>query len=242
VARHLVPSERSAQAARRVLHGQGFAEPFYTAAQCKYSLLAITCTRGVAAAQSCRQCPTPHAMPLLQAFAQPSAQADRLRRPLSSTLGRTSTQTMPLPPDPSSPWFFVFFVAMWLAVTGLLAFVSGWFSLATRWRAQGSASGERFRMRSATLGAKFLPVSYGNCLTVTVSEQGLGLSIFLLFRLLSPPLFIPWSEISSVSEGRFLFFRHVVVQPTSHWSRIKLYGAVGSKVLAASRGRTSSAA
>ena len=149
---------------------------------------------------------------------------------------------MSVQPDPSSPWFIVFFAAMWFGVTGLLAIVSGWTGLATYWRAQSTPTGERFRMTSASMGARLLPVGYGNCLSVTVSERGLGVSIPLPFRFLCPPLFIPWSDIDRVAEGRFLFFRYVVVQPVNHWARIKLYGQVAEKVLAASSGRTRSAA
>jgi len=149
---------------------------------------------------------------------------------------------MQLPPDPSSPWFIVFFAAMWFGVTGLLSILSGWHSLAERWRAPASFPGERYRMRSASIGTQVFPVSYGNCLTVTVSEEGLGLAILFLFRFLSPPLLIPWAEIASVTEGQFLFFRHTVVRPAGHWAQIKLYGPVGSKVLAASKGRIRSAA
>lgn len=95
------------------------------------------------------------------------------------------------PFDPSSPWFVVFFAAIWFGITGLLAIFSGWSSFATQWRAQVAPAGERFRMRSASIGMPFLPVSYGNVLTVTVSEHGLGLAVLFPFRFLSPPLFIP---------------------------------------------------
>ena len=147
-----------------------------------------------------------------------------------------------LPPDPSSPWFIVFFAFMWLAITGLLAVLSGWSSLATQWRAQAKPEGKRFRFASGAIGIKLLPVSYGNCLTVTVSENGLGMAIMFPFRFLSPPIFIPWGQVTNVSEGRFLFFRHVVIQPVNHWARIKLYGKVGNQVLLASARRTRSAA
>lgn len=147
---------------------------------------------------------------------------------------------MQIPADTDSPWFIVFFAAMWFGVTGFLAVFSGWYSFAAQWRAREESGGERFRMRSASIGMPFLPVGYGNCLTVTVSERGLGLALLFPFRFLSPPLFIPWSQVASVSEGKFLFFRHVIVQPANHWSRIKLYGELGNRALAASRGRTRS--
>lgn len=147
-----------------------------------------------------------------------------------------------LPQELSSPWFFVFFAFMWLAITGGLALLSGWRSLATNWPRQSKPKGKRFWFASGAIGIGLLPVRYSNCLTVTVADDGLGIEILFPFRFLSPPIFIPWKQIASVPEGQFLFFRHVVVQPLNHWSRIKLYGRVGQKVLKASEGRTQSAA
>lgn len=143
---------------------------------------------------------------------------------------------MQFPPDPGSPWFFAFFAVMWFGVSGLLAHLSGWSSMATRWRAPEDLAGERLRMQSASIGFRYFPVGYGSCLTVTVSERGLGLRLWFIFRFLSPPLFIPWSQVASVKEQRLLFFRHAIVQPQDHWSRIKLYGPAARAVLTASKG------
>src|SRR5580704_5661625 len=90
-----------------------------------------------------------------------------------------------------SEWFFPLFVLWWLFLTGLLAYFGGWTSLAGRLRADGPdvpVDGKRFRFASGSLGRRFFPVSYGNCLFVVVAPQGLRLSIFLPFRFLSPPL------------------------------------------------------
>ena len=138
-----------------------------------------------------------------------------------------------IPPDPNSPWFLPFFVLTWLAVAGLLAALSGWSSLATQFRASQPVEGERFRFASASIGARWLPVSYGNCLFVTVAPAGLRLSILFPFRFMSPPLYIPWSNVESVEEGRFLFMPFVAIRLVGHWSRIKLYGRLGQQVLRA---------
>ena len=136
-------------------------------------------------------------------------------------------------PDPSSPWFLPGFVLIWVAITGLLATLSGWSSLATQFRADQTIEGERFRFASASLGRRWLPVSYGNCLFFTVAPGGLSLSILFLFRLLSPPLFVPWSKVESIKEGRFLFMRFTVVRIAGHWSQLKVYGRLGQQVMAA---------
>jgi hypothetical protein len=70
----------------------------------------------------------------------------------------------------------------------------------------------------------WFPVSYRSCVTFTVTPTGLALSIFFPFRLLSPPLFIPWRDVESVTEGRFPFVRCVTLRIRNHWSQIRVYG------------------
>jgi hypothetical protein len=136
----------------------------------------------------------------------------------------------PPPPQLAQPqWFFLFFLVMWMGISGLLAVVGGWSSLATLYRANSPAEGERFYFRSGSLGHRSFPVSYSGCLFPTINSQGLYLSIFLLFRFLSPPLFIPWSKVESIDLKRFLFFRYVVITLRGHWARISLRGAPGLK-------------
>jgi hypothetical protein len=139
---------------------------------------------------------------------------------------------VPLPFSPESldpRWFPALFVAMWLVITGVLAHLSGWASLAALFRAESRVEGVRFWFVSGSLGRRFLPVSYGNCLFVTVSPKGLYLSIFFPFRFLSPPLFVPWSRVESAVERRSLFMPYVVISVRDHWARISLRGASGRR-------------
>jgi hypothetical protein len=128
------------------------------------------------------------------------------------------------PPDALPQWFFPLFALSWLAISALLSLIGGWHSLAQEFRAEDDGSGERFYFVSGGLGARFAPVSYRGCLFVTVGDRGIRLSIFFLFRFLSPPLFIPWEEVSSVEERRFLFFRHTVIHLRDRWQEISLVG------------------
>jgi hypothetical protein len=138
-----------------------------------------------------------------------------------------------MPPSPQqlveAQWFLPFFLIMWLGISGLLAVIGGWSSLSTLYRADTPAEGERFYFRSGSLGRGSFPVSYGGCLFPTINSQGLYLSIFLPFRFLSPPLFIPWSKVESIDLRRFLFFTYVVITLRDHWARISLRGAPGIK-------------
>jgi hypothetical protein len=81
------------------------------------------------------------------------------------------------------------------------------------------------------MGKRFFPVSYRGCLFVTVSASGFRLSIFFPFRFQSPPLFVPWARVDSVTEKRMLyFFRYVVIVIKDHWPLISLPGKAGNSV------------
>jgi hypothetical protein len=138
--------------------------------------------------------------------------------------------------QPPSPWFLepvwfpVFFLLLWAGITGLLAILSGWASLAGYFRADGQLEGERFRFVSGSMGARLFPVNYRGSLFLTVNQAGFRLAIFFPFRLLSPPLFIPWKAVASVESKRLLFFRYVVVRLRDQWPTISIRGAAGREV------------
>lgn len=103
--------------------------------------------------------------------------------------------------------------------------------MAKKFRTERSPDGERFRFVSGSMGTRFVPVNYGNCLFVTLNEAGIGLSILFPFRFQSPPLFLPWADVEAVSERRFLFvLRYVVIVMKGHWPRISLYGRVSEAI------------
>jgi hypothetical protein len=127
-------------------------------------------------------------------------------------------------------WFFPCFAAMWFGGTGLLAHWSGWATLATRFRCDETVEGKRFRFASGSMGRRWIPVSYGNCLFVTVTPTGLRLSLFLPFRFLSPPLFVPWTAVASVIQRRILFMSFTSLVLDNAWPRITLRGAPGEEI------------
>lgn len=138
--------------------------------------------------------------------------------------------TTPVPSILQPPWFFALFALWWLFVTGVLAYLSGWATLAGRYRADVPGipgDGARFRFSSGSLGRKWFPVNYGNCLFVTVTNRGLRLSIFLPFRFLCPPLFIPWEGFTSVSRRRVLFIESVTFTLRGSWALLSLRGRAG---------------
>jgi hypothetical protein len=80
-----------------------------------------------------------------------------------------------------------------VVVLVMLSHLAGWASLAEQFRCLQPFAGPRWNFQS---GQFRWFVSYNNCLTVGADPQGFFLSVFPLFRIAHPPLFIPWREIS----------------------------------------------
>ena len=127
-------------------------------------------------------------------------------------------------------WFFLLFILGWVVVSAVLGHLSGWATLAASFRAEKTIDGERFRFLSGSIGKRFLPVSYSNCLFVTVGSQGLYLSILFPFRMGSPPLFVPWAAVQEVTQKRYFMVRNTALVIKDHWPRITLRGGVGDAI------------
>lgn len=83
------------------------------------------------------------------------------------------------------------FLCLWGAICGSLSRLGGWFALSRRFPASDKPVGMRFGMQSGGFGW----VDYNGCLTIHVGQEGLGLSIWPLFRFTHPPLLLPWNEL-----------------------------------------------
>ena len=94
--------------------------------------------------------------------------------------------------------FFVAFVGLWIGISLSVARLGGWATLATIYRLSGSFNGDCWRFQSGELRWK---IGYNNGLTVGANPTGLYLSVFFLFRLGHPDLFVPWADIS-VTPGK----------------------------------------
>ena len=128
--------------------------------------------------------------------------------------------------------FPLVFALMWLGVTFGLSRAAGWPELARRFRFDGAVEGERFAMASGSIGAsKGFPVGYRNALQVAVNPRGFGLGMFFLFRFMSPPLFIPWADVASVSDQRRWFRHYAEVHLQGSAIRILIAGKAGESLL-----------
>lgn len=118
--------------------------------------------------------------------------------------------------------FAVVFPAFWCGVVWVVG-AMGWRQLAARYPAGGPATGRTFRMVSGTIGL----ANYNGVLYVTAEPEGLHLAVLSLFRVGHPPIRIPWTEITSVTQKNALWARWYTFRVgTPHVATVRLPGRV----------------
>jgi hypothetical protein len=105
-----------------------------------------------------------------------------------------------------TPIFPVFFICLWCGIVLLISRLSGWATLANRFRLSLPFAASKWRWQSARMR---FTANYSGCLTVGSDPTGLYLDIFALWKIGHPPLFLPWSEVSVRRRGKILIFGYV---------------------------------
>jgi hypothetical protein len=124
------------------------------------------------------------------------------------------------------------FIGLWLGVTFLLSYISGWAFLAEHYRAARPFTGRYESVRSSQMGPLGPFGGARNALNVGVDPAGLHLRMFILFRLNCRDLFIPWRDIT-VSRGKSLFMDYVEFHfRQSPKIRVRIYGKAGEVIRA----------
>jgi hypothetical protein len=108
--------------------------------------------------------------------------------------------------DPSSSqfpiWIPFFVIGLWLFLSAFFALSSGWLALANNFRAISRPEGQRVLSQVKQMGS----VPERGVTQMIVSEQGLYLYAFFLFRFLHPPLLIPWKDVRLAGEHKTLWW------------------------------------
>ena len=146
-------------------------------------------------------------------------------------------------PPPLADWQFALlaiplFLAFWSLVIAMVSVIGGWHGLARLYRREettfsigGDDPVDKYRWASLKMGPKFFPTNYGNCITVSLSERGLGLSVMPLFRTLHPPLLIPWTAIENCELGKEVgLFDRALIQVQGVANPLRIYGRAGRAI------------
>lgn len=127
-------------------------------------------------------------------------------------------------------WFFIFVAVFWFGAVALMSLTGGWYRLASRFRGSSPVQGEILPFVSMYIRSGVLPVGYRGCINVTISPVGVQLSIFVLFRLLHPPMFIPWSAVEYVRPEELWSLPYVAVSIRGSGVRLLFTEQVGKKL------------
>lgn len=105
-----------------------------------------------------------------------------------------------------NPWvlavlFPVFFVTLWVVILNFIGKVSGWASLAERYRLADPFQGETWSFQSAQM--RYLS-HYNGCLTFGASAQGMYAAGWGPFRIGAASLLVPWGELTIAEKKRWL--------------------------------------
>ena len=105
-----------------------------------------------------------------------------------------------------NPWVIpvlapVFFVTLSLVIATFVRRASGWSDLAEHYRTSESFQGETWYFQSA--GMRYM-TNYNGCLTFGANVQGMYASGWGPFRIIAPPLLVPWSELAVEAKTRWL--------------------------------------
>lgn len=101
----------------------------------------------------------------------------------------------------SVPAYILFFIALWICVCKLISVFGGWKTLSQDYQANSAFDGQKLWLKSVAMRRW---TSYSNCVNIGANKYGLYLSVLSIFRVGHPPLFIPWTDISTEAIPRRL--------------------------------------
>lgn len=94
--------------------------------------------------------------------------------------------------------------------------LSGWWAIFQHYPSKPHTIREKWHLRSMWMGFFF---TYENCVTMKATDQGLHLSLIILFRIGHPPLLIPWEDIHIEKyEGWFTTYAKLTLRQVPHIS------------------------
>jgi hypothetical protein len=96
-------------------------------------------------------------------------------------------------------YFPLFFIAMWIAITTLLGFLSGWFLLMKTYPDRPETPLQSFPMQSGSMNV----VGMRSALTLSPCPSGLRLGMMRLLGPFCRDFLVPWDEISIIRKERF---------------------------------------
>ena len=122
--------------------------------------------------------------------------------------------------------FIVWFSSIWVAVLSLLSFIGGWKYLARFYPLKSTdkeSSASKFFMCSIKMGY----ISYRSCINISLTQSGMIIETLKIFSMMHKPLFIPFSKISEVQNGKSIL---TCTEFKIDDKKIVIYGKAGEEL------------
>jgi hypothetical protein len=124
------------------------------------------------------------------------------------------------------PFIFIFF---WLSISAFISFISGWHKLAKLHPWQEPVRATKLGPIAISFGYDSLPASIGG-VYVRLSPYAISFSIIFLFRFFNPPMSVPWSQVSSCTQSKWLFWPITVLRFREISQSMRFSGRAARKI------------
>jgi len=136
-----------------------------------------------------------------------------------------------MPEKESQLGFLIFFIGVWCGINVILSLVSGWFQLSKKFSCPTDFQTKySCGLTTMALGIPYFSVNYSHCIFVHIGDAGIRVSILFIFRILSPPILIPWSEMESVRRVRYMLFNTTVIKLRNENRRFRFFWGTGETI------------
>ncbi len=125
--------------------------------------------------------------------------------------------------------FPVAFAAMWVAVTWLLGWVSGWYALMERYPDRHETPMLQLSWQSGVMG--MIGVNYRNILRLAACPSGLRLGVMKFFGPFARDFLVPWRDIK-VKRSRWFWINVAELSFADH-GKLTVTAAVADRLAAA---------
>lgn len=136
--------------------------------------------------------------------------------------------------------FPLFFAAVWLGVTTLLGFFSGWYALMQQYPDRDEKPLLQLNWQSGMMGA--IGVNMRNILRIGVCPSGLRIGILRIFGVFCRDFFVPWRDIDVAKKDWFLWTMTELRFGKPGVGRLLIYAPTAERLATAVPGRPDIAA
>jgi hypothetical protein len=134
----------------------------------------------------------------------------------------------------------LFFAAIWIGVTSLLGFLSGWFTLMQQFPDRDEKPLLQLNWQSGFMGS--LPVNFRNVLKIGVCPSGLRIGVVRILGLFSRDFFVPWHAMTAARKEWWMWQVTEFSFGRPQTGKLMLYASTADRMAEAAKDRPEIAA